>query len=187
MPTKKTCKSFPQKLAQALMALLLIMSGGVILPHQAHSQDDLRGAAKAVVFSPEQSMGQIVNTYPFLQDDFQKMTAMQNSIAENMNSDHSVEISTRISIAESRDAQTGVNILFVRKKGELWCGSRGCRVDIYVDEGSGYQKANAITASDNISISRAGGQVALFFGPPQDPKTVEWILQGYHFVPNNPG
>lgn len=173
----------PQELTQALVILLLTIGGGVILPHQAHSQEELREAAKAVVFSAE-SMDDIVSTYPFLQDDFQKTTEYKIK-----NSDQPVDVLTHMYIAESRDKETGVNILFVRfvgKKGGLWCGSNSCSVDIYVDEGTGYQKANSIITSDDISISRVGRQVALFFSPPQSPETQEWVLKDHKFVASSP-
>lgn len=222
MTRKKICKGYPQKLAQALVVLLLIMSGGVVLPPEAHSQENgpspetiqawkdylknypamlaqynadeaaLRQAATVVVASEVKDMDDLVRTYPFLQADLQNMKDAQEKVMDYMNAHpdqttaQSPDMTPHIQVAESRDAQTGINVLFVGKSGRLWCGSHGCSMDIYVDTGAGYQKVGSFIVHSDIYLARADGQVAVFFAPPQNQNTKEWILKDNKFVINTP-
>ena len=276
MLRKKTCKSFPQKLAQALLIVLLSAAGGMVLPHVAASQDnviapdpdaqpnnavsppenanthpdnrsshpddrssppenngpahkvmqtplgtlvDPKGAemeygpgwqsvlhhhedrlkkyqedqqahlnkAQKVEFSNEKNMDDVLRTYPFLREDFQKVRDIQNNMIAGMNqtSDHSIDVSTHMRIAESRDRQSGINVLFVSKNGPFWCGLHGCAVTIYVDEGKGYKKTNEFISLD-ISLFRVGGQISLFVGTLGQEKPVEWIFKDHTFEKSRP-
>jgi hypothetical protein len=94
-------------------------------------------------------------------------------------------------IAESRGK---MNLLFVIDTGLRYCGSGGCGETVYVDEGAGYKAAfDALTQDhDPVYVTRTGGQVFLYFGPPNiisqqaNGLPVELILRDHKFVDNPP-
>jgi len=227
MFAKKIRTNTPQKPAQALLILLLTISGGMSLTHEAlaqastatasrfspalvqswkdylknypamlaqyqDAQDAHREAAKPVMASDEKKIDDLAKAYPFLRQDLQAVKDLQQKIGDYMSkhpdksSTQSLDTSPHIQIAESKDSQTGINIFFLSKSGRLWCGSHGCNMDVYVDTGTGYQKAGSFIVANNIYLTRADKNVFLFAGPPDNPNTVEWILKDHKFTETTP-
>jgi PAN domain len=87
-----------------------------------------------------------------------------------------------------------MNLLFVIDTGLRYCGSGGCGETVYVDEGAGYKAAfDALTQDhDPVYVTRTGGRVFLYFGPPNiisqqaNGLPVELILRDHKFVDNPP-
>ena len=133
--------------------------------------------AQQVVFSEDKNMAALIQTYPFLRKTMKEPEK---------------ELSAPVRIAESQGK--GANILFVEKHGPLFCGADGCSsLDVYLDEGAGYQPANEDEYSGNltpmgsyyrggtISVSRVGGVVTLFFPQPPNTPTIQWQLINHIF------
>ena len=169
---KDAARDYPKKLAE-----------------YKQDQETRRKRAEKVIFAQDKDMDYLAKSYPFLQEDFQRVKDMQNKVTDymNKNPDHSLDVSVHIYIAENKDSQSGINLLFVEKKGQFYCGNHGCPTSIYVDEGEGYKKALDVI-SDDIYISKSDGQVSLFFSLPQGGKddAPEWILKDHKFVKNDP-
>jgi len=162
---------FLQTFRRAILILLLSVSADMVLPHKADSQENREQRwkhAEEVVFSGDKGVDDLRKAYPFLKEDFQDVHA-----------------SAPVRIAESLNKTTGINILFVRTLGPLYCGSHGCSLDVYVDHGKGFRKALTVVAFDPVHISRANGQVSLLFGTDNNGKIpLEWILKGDSFEAN---
>ncbi|MGB3550920.1 MAG: hypothetical protein WA993_09525 [Candidatus Binatus sp.] len=173
MPRKHTRQCFLHKFRRAIMILLLSVSAGLVLPHKADSQENREQCwkhAEEVVFSGDKGVYDLRRAYPFLKGDFQD-----------------VDASAPVRIAESLDKTTGINMFFVSTQGPLYCGSHGCSLDVYVDRGAGFRKALSVVAYDPVHISRADGQISLFFGSDNNGKIpLEWILKGNSFEANRP-
>jgi len=175
MPRKHTRQCFLHTFRRAILILLLSVSAGMVLPHKADSQENREQRwkhAEEVVFSGDKGVDDLRRAYPFLkgEGDFQD-----------------VDASAPVRIAESRDKTTGINIFFVSTQGPLYCGSHGCSLNVYVDKGTGYKTALDIVAFDPVHISRANGQISLFFGTDNNGKIPpEWILKGNSFEANRP-
>jgi|GEM_PF-3573990 len=195
MPRKHTRQCFLQTFRRAILILLLSVSAGIVLPHKAESQENREQRwkhAQEVVFSGDSDMDDVIKSYPFLKKDFQEVKDMQKQISEappgpTEPKDYSVDVSAPVRIAKSMDKETGINIVFVSIQGSLNCGSHGCSLAVYVDKGRGYKKALDIVAFDSVHISRANGQISLFFEPDNNGKMpLEWILKGNSFEANAP-
>jgi hypothetical protein len=77
----------------------------------------------------------------------------------------------------------GLDLAFLSITGSNWCGSHGCLLDIYADDGSGYKPAGSLIADPPIYLSapRASMLLCVGFGPPR-----EWVLEGRKFVAKAP-
>jgi len=117
------------------------------------AQQKLLQGAETIVFSQDRGTADVIRSYPFLSRSMKDINGVANS--------------TLARIASSAGKGTGVNILFVYKRGPLlpdpWCGADGCSLDVYVDDGTGYKKAlGAPYTGSGVHVLRADGQVALF-------------------------
>ena len=122
-----------------------------------------------------QKIDGLFEVYPFLKkDDFPAGTAA--GIAEVRDK------------ARTEAKKTGVNLLFVS-----YCNAtQGCVLRVYVDSGAGYKKA-ALDETETVveSISRADGEVSLFFGGGGGhiggaPPSREYTLRGETFERTEP-
>jgi len=75
-----------------------------------------------------------------------------------------------VHIAEMNDPDVGVNLFFVNVVGPLYCGTHGCSMYVYADEGKGYKKALEITATGSVRIAKnfQGSKLSLFFDTPRN-------------------
>ena len=71
----------------------------------------------------------------------------------------------RIAVTRSRTRNVGLLLLYIDDSGRhpYWCGSHGCRLVVYADEGNGYKEAADITAFPLVYLSTGGSQVSLLF------------------------
>jgi hypothetical protein len=141
-----------------------------------------------IIFSEDQDMANLLKKYPSLQEDFKKIADMQTSVAgaqaADPNAASTPNLSVHMSIAEINDRKTGVKILFVTKTGLLFCGTRGCGLDVYVDEGSGYHQALSMVAPASLHFSDESG-VSFFIDMP-DKSAPEWVLKDHEFRMRRP-
>lgn len=151
-----------------------------------------RKTAKAVTLSKDIDGEKVAKSYPVLHDDIQNVRATQEKIVAYQSSHpdpskkQSLDITTLFHVGEIRDEATKTNILFFAKDGRLWCGAHGCTIDVYIDTGAGYRKANSFIVGDQIYLTKLDGHFLLFAGPPENPQVKEWILKDGKFVENNP-
>ena len=157
-------------------------------------QTEGRKAAQIVSVSEEKNMDDLAKTYPFLREDIQNTKDIQQTITENVKKnpppagpalDMALDTKTHMYATEVEDKKLRMKFLFVAKTGRLWCGERGCNMEVYLDTGTGYKEATGFITT-GMYISTVGRQVLLFAGPPKDPEVVEWILKDNKFVKNTP-
>jgi hypothetical protein len=125
--------------------------------------------AQQVVFSEDKNMAALIQTYPFLQITMKEPQK---------------ELPAPVYFAVSQGQ--GANLLFVET-------CNGCSLDVYLDEGTGYQIAyvdegpGQKTATGSfykggaIYVSRIGGEITLFFEQPPNSPVMQWELINHVF------
>jgi len=182
--------TFPPTLVQSWKDYL--KNYPVALAQYQKEQEKVRQAAKPVAASEEKNIDDLMKTYPFLQKDLQSAKDIQQSMAESVSKStdpslkQSLDARPHLQMAEDKDSKSGINLFFLGKSGRLWCSAHGCPVDVYVDTGTGYQKAGSFIVSQSVYITRMDKNVFLFAAPPENPQTVEWILKDHKFVEITP-
>jgi len=199
---RKTCKIFPKKLAQTILILLLAAGGGTVLSHQAASQEN---TPPGISPGQIQSWKDYIKSYPQRLAEYQQdQAARRKEVEEVKFSEESPEDIkksypflydpndiTPTEIAESRGK---INLLFVVDTGPDNCGSHGCNETVYADEGTGYKPVYYALTKDNdpVYVARTGGQVFVYFGPPDiisseaNGLPAELILKDHQIVENQP-
>lgn len=123
---------------------------------------------ETVVFSGEIDADAVAQDYPFLAGDIQKIK--------------DGDADAKVRIAEMHGAKGEASLFFMFGSGSS-CGSHGCPLTVYADEGEGYKKAFEASTFDSIHIVRNyhGSKVALFV-PIGDGVYARWNLVNHSFV-----
>ena len=82
-------------------------------------------------------------------------------------------------IAKKR-VKNQVDLVFLSIVGGQWCGSLGCAVGIYADEGGGYRPAGGFVTSAPMYLSETRATLLVCNGIGRPP--AEWILKNHAFV-----
>ena len=205
VPGKKPYKKLPQ----ALLILLLSISGGIGLRQDAFAQVNTDPTSPG---NPQRDVTQGTRVLDSYSESIAKYRQAQQELlhgAENIvfSQDRSANDLKRsypflsgslngvnaVRLAASPGNGIGVNLLFVYKQGPLlpdrtyYCGHDGCALDVYVDDGTGYKQAlGAHYTGTGLHVSRANGQVEFFIEIPRTSYRTggqnEWVLKGNSFI-----
>jgi hypothetical protein len=179
-------KEFMKRLTRATMILLLpittIASVDTLAqprgPEKEKAADSASAASgvETVFFAEAKNHVDLVKSYPFLKgiiDDVKKTDAVVGK-----------QIPTQIFVATVNEKERKIQLLFVHIKGLTYCGSMGCSLKIFANEGGGYKKAVDVIVDGPIAISKDHGKLSLLFCTDQGRS--EWVFQNHSFEYQGP-
>lgn len=124
------------------------------LPAVAQSVTSESGWQK-IIFSKPEDPKAAIKMYPI----------SKGRIAEVQRSGTPDAVRVRIAVTRSRTRNVGLLLLYIDDSGlhPYFCGSHGCQLVVYADEGNGYKEAAVIEAFPLVYLSTGGSQVSLLF------------------------
>jgi hypothetical protein len=78
-----------------------------------------------------------------------------------------------------------VNVVMLRKESQVWCGSHGCNMTVYADEGGGFKEAAGLIVHQPIYLLSTATSTSLIFCSLQGGY-LEWELKNHAFKLKGP-
>jgi len=150
----------PLRLALPLLVLLLCASPA-------------RAADEVVALLPATDLDALAKTYPAVKN------IVDDVKESNSESAGDKDAQTEISYAQLDETDPKVGLLFVYQESETACGTAGCDLSVYVNEGIGYAPALDVTVREPIAVSKKNGKLFLVFQTEQGRQ--EWEFADHAF------
>lgn len=145
----------------AILILPLCISVGMMM--RLHAAAQVQNAPPAagwerIVFGNERTdIPAVIKTYPILKGTIGEVQRLDKAGSSG------TPDALRVRIAVTRSQTRNVSLLFLYIDDRNWCGSHGCKMSIYADDGTGYKEAGDIIAFPLVYLSTGGSQVSLLF------------------------
>lgn len=162
----RVTRKFLKNPARVTLTLLLAVSSGMAMRLPVVAQ---ASGWQRVVFTERKDPANVINTYPFLKDAIQVAQRAPDT-----------GVPKELKIASVRSQKKKIKLLFVFMKDSNDCGSGGCGLNIYANEGKGYKEVNGFLTfePDDFYVSTEGSTVSIFWCANEG----EWNLKNHAFV-----
>lgn len=136
---------------------------------------------KRIDFKERGDLGAVVEMYPILRDPIEKARRDYERQPSNLRT-----TPLRVQVAFARSKENDLDLLFLYVQDPLYCGSHGCSMFVYADEGDGYKVAeDTLVAFPDVYLSSEGSPVLLFCGSLQGGGT--WVFSHHALVSSGSG